>query len=95
MANANLVRGVWSALGALREVVKDTILGASLDYISNLLLLVTRNLDEANSYHVETVAMVSKRYETEIRAYVANTASEYDDKIVDEFFEAIDALLAG
>ena len=94
MSNATLVRGLWSALGALKEQVKDTVLGASLDYISNLLLLVSRNLNENNSYHVVTVAIVAKRYESELREYVSKTASIYDDKVVDEFYEAVDALLA-
>ena len=93
MPDANLVRGLWSALGALKEQVRDTVLGASLDYISNLLLLVSNNLNEANAYHVGTIAIVAKRYETELRAYVAKTATEYDDKVVDEFYEAVDALL--
>lgn len=93
MSKASLISGVWSTLGALKEQVKDTVLGVSLGYISNLLLLISGNLDEANSYHVETVAIVAKRYETEIRAYVAKTATKYDDKVVDEFFEAIDKLL--
>lgn len=93
MSKLGLANGLWSALGGLKEQLKDTVIGSALNFVSDLLLMASKQVDGDSYFHVVSGAIFLKRYESFLRERVAATESEIDDKIVDEVFEAVDAIL--
>lgn len=93
MSKNILIGGLLSALGAVKGQIQDSLLGVGLGAISDLLLYISKDLNDDTMFHVISASIMLKRYESSLRNYVAGTASEYDDKVLDELFEAVDAIL--
>jgi len=68
----------------LRSVMGSGAVLLMLNFLSDLLVMLIENYQsETSRKHIQTVAWLVKRYESELRKIAADTTTALDDKVVD------------